>query len=584
MIPSQLNYFKKTFHPFHLAFVIIIPIFFLTFFPRDGFSVDKYGGMFISSTTSDPKSFNDILAKETSTTLVTGHIFEGLTKTNAFTVKVEPHLAKHWEVSADGLTWTFFLRKEVLWSDGQPFTADDVVFTYNDLIYNPDIPSSSRDIFSVDGQIFQVEKIDDFTVQFTLPVKFAPFLRGLSQAILPKHKLKKFVDEGKFNFTWGIDTEPKEIVGTGPFRLVKYEPGQRLIFEKNPHYWKRSKEGDRLPYIDKIVYVIVQSTDVQLLKFIEGTLDVFGLRGMDYPFVKPLEQKKNFTIYNLGPDTGSQFLFFNQNRGDHPKTGEPFVAAHKLAWFTDLQFRKAVAHAIDKQKLIEIVKNGFGYPQFSSMGPAAGFFHNPDVIKFDYDLKKAKEILEEAGYKDRNGDGIIDDKEGNSIKFNLFTNAGNTERIDIAAIIRYDLEKLGMEINFQSLEFNTLVGKLTSTFDWDAIVLGLTGGIEPHFGKNVWSSDGGLHMWYPRQKKPATKWEKRIDQIFSQGVQELDEDKRKVLYDEYQLIVSQQLPLIYTVLSARLTAVRNKFGNLQPTNYGGVLHNLEEIYIKKEFR
>ena len=190
---------------------------------------DKYGGELILTTTSDPKSFNDIIAKETSTTEITEYIFEGLTTVDAFTLKVKPQLASAWEVSADGLTWTFYLRQGVVWNDGVPLTADDVVFTFNELIYNETIPSSSRDIFTIDGKSFKVEKVDDYTVRFILPVKFAPFLRGMAQAILPKHKLKKAVDSGNFNFTWGIDTDPKEIVGTGPFKLAQYKPGERLI-------------------------------------------------------------------------------------------------------------------------------------------------------------------------------------------------------------------------------------------------------------------------------------------------------------------------------------------------------------------
>lgn len=336
----------------------------------------KYGGELVLSTISDPKSFNDIIAKETSTTLVTNHIFEGLTMTNAFTTKVEPHLAERWEVSEDGLTWTFHLRQDVLWSDGQPFTADDVVFTFNDLIYNPDIPSSARDIFTLDGREFKVEKVDDHTVRFELPVKFAPFLRGMGQAILPKHKLQAAVEQGRFNFTWGIDTDPKEVVGTGPFLLTRYDPGQRLVFERNPKYWKHSAEGDSLPYLDRIIYLIVPNQDVALLKFIEGTTDSYGLRGMDYPMVKPLEGQRDFTVYNLGPDMGSSFIVFNQNTGMNPLTGKPFVEPKKLAWFTNTDFRRAVAHAIDKDKMIEIVGNKLGFPQDSSIGPGAGFFHN----------------------------------------------------------------------------------------------------------------------------------------------------------------------------------------------------------------
>ena len=165
------------------------------------------------------------------------------------------------------------------------------------------------------------------------------------------------------------------------------------------------------------------------------------------------------------------------------------------------------------------------------------------------------------------------------MQFTLLTNSGNTERIQIAAIIRKDLESLGMKVNFLALEFNNLVAKMTSTYDWDAIIMGLTGGIEPHFGRNVWHSSGQLHMWHPRGKTPATAWEKRVDALFDLGVQELDQDKRKVFYDEWQYIVSEQLPFIYTVLPASIFAVRNKFGNLHPTPYGGAFHNLEEIYI-----
>ncbi len=462
----------------------------------------KYGGQLVLSTTSDPKSFNDIIAKETSTTLVTGHIFEGLTTTNAFTTQVEPHLAKRWEVSNDGLRWIFYLRDDVRWSDGHPFTADDVVFTFNELIYNSDIPSSARDIFTIDGKVFKVEKISDYSVRFTLPVKFAPFLRGMGQSILPKHKLKAVVEKDAFNFTWGIDTPPSEIIGTGPFVFSKYEPGQRLIFKRNPRYWKHSREGDQLPYLEKIIYLIVQNQDVALLKFMEGATDSYGFRGMDYPLLKPLEKERDFTVHNLGPDTGSNFILFNQNTGKNPTTHEPFVAPHKSGWFTNKDFRRGVAHAVDKEKMIEIVRNRLGYPQYSPIGPGAGFFHNRDVAKYDYDLQKAGDVLREAGFLDRDGDGFIEDQQGNLVEFNLYTNAGNTERVDIAGIIRYDLEKLGMKVNFLVLEFNTLVSKLNATFEWDAIILGLTGGIEPHFGKNVWNSKGQLHLWYPQQESP----------------------------------------------------------------------------------
>ena len=570
---------KKILSPRYIAIFLVAVIILL--FGQNVSCNDKYGGRIVLATSSDPKSFNSIIAKESSTSAVTNYIFEGLTTVNAHSQKVEPHLARAWSVSEDGLIWVFHLRDDIFWSDGEKFTADDVVFTFNDLIYNEDIPSSARDIFTIEGKVFKVKKINDHTVSFTLPVKFAPFLRSMSQEILPKHKLKNVVENKRFNFTWGIDTPVEEIVGTGPFKLAEYKPGRRIVFDRNPNYWKKSDDGDTLPYLDGIIHMIVQSEDTAFLKFLEGEVDAYSMRGSDFPILKPEEKRLDFTVYELGPGFGTNFLVFNQNKGKNPETGQPFVAPDKLAWFTDVSFRRAMAHVIDKKKIIEILKNGLGYEQNSAVSPASGFFHNPDVKKYKYSIDIAKKILFEASYFDRDGDGFIEDRNGNPMQFNLYTNAGNEERIQIAGIIRHDIEQLGIKVNLQVLEFNTLVSKLNGSFEWEAIILGLTGGGDPHFGKNVWMSSGQLHMWYPTQNSPATEWEKRIDEIFIAGVQELDEDKRKRLYDEFQVIVSEQLPFVYTVLSSNITAVRNKFGNLDPTNYGGVFHNLEEIYIKK---
>ncbi|MEI8012288.1 MAG: ABC transporter substrate-binding protein [Candidatus Omnitrophota bacterium] len=548
--------------------------------PVIGAAPTRYGGTLVLSVTSDPRSFNPILAKETSTTTMTGHMFEGLTTMDPFTLKVIPNLAERWEADKSGLIWTFHLRRGLCWSDGVPLTAADVVFTFNDLIFNDEVPSSARDIFTVEGKPLRVDAVDPLTVRFTLPALFAPFLRSLGQEILPRHALEKAVRDKKFTFTWGINAKLSDIVGSGPYRLKEYQPGRRVVFSANPYYWKKDADGGVLPYIPRIEYVIVPGMDVELLKFIEGSIDVYTMRGMDYPLLKPQEASKGFTVYDLGPDLGTSFITFNQNPGINTANGKPFVAPYKRAWFSDVRFRRAVAHLVDKKRIIEIVKNGMGYPQDSPESPAAGFFYCGDVRKYDYSLEAARGLLAEMGCADKNNDGILEDAEGRPLEFNLYTNADNTERVDAAAIIRSDLERAGMKVNLQLVEFNTLVAKLTSTCDWDAVILGLTGGIDPHFGQNVWRSSGQLHMWHPRQQAPATAWEKRIDDIFTAGVKEFDEGKRKSLYDEYQKIVVEELPVIYTALGARLVAVKNRFGNLKPSPFGGVLHNIEEIYVK----
>lgn len=543
--------------------------------------IGKFGGRMVQATFTDPKSFNPIIAMETSTTEITGYIFEGLTRTDGVTTRVVPSLAKSWEVDKEGTTWTFHLREDVLWNDGHPFTADDVVFTF-DLIYDDKIPTSSRDLFTIEGKKIAVEKVDDRTVVFKLPTRYAPFLMSLSQEIVPKHILEKPWKEGKFNTTWSVRTPPDQIVGTGPYMLKSYSPQERIVLTRNPHYWKRDAAGNRLPYIDEVVYVIVLDQQVELMKFKSGETDYHSLRGEEVKDLAPLQKKHNFTIYALGPDFGEQFIYFNMHPGSNPQTKKPYVEPHKLKWFTNVKFRQAIAHAMDKQSMIDIVLDGFGYEQWGPMSPKAGFFYNPNTHKYPYDLRKTRALLGDIGFADRDGDGILEDADGHKLEFRLYTNSGNQNREKIANIIRKDLQKVGIKVFLQLLEFNYLVSILDGSMDYDAILLGLTGSIEPHFAVNVWKSSGHLHMWYPKQETPATPWEKRIDEIFDQAVQELNPDKRKVLYDEWQVIVSENCPLIYTVLQESLVALRNRFGNLNPAPYGGLFHNLEEIYIKPE--
>ncbi|MBI5875989.1 MAG: ABC transporter substrate-binding protein, partial [Deltaproteobacteria bacterium] len=273
----------------------------------------KYGGSFIEDTISDPKSFNPVIAKETSTTAVTGYIFEGLTQMNPFTTEIEPHLAKSWEFSKDGKVWTFYLRDDVKWSDGKPFTADDVVFTYNQLYYNKSIPADARDILTIEGKEIKIEKVDNLTVRFTLPKPFAPLLFAMGFDILPKHVLEPVVKAGKFNSHWGVNTLPEQIVGTGPFLLSEYVPSQRVVMKKNPNYWRKDKKGNKLPYLDNIVMLIVPDQNSSLLKFQAGETDMLSMRREDYVVLKPQEAKGNFTIYNAGPTLSTTFLIFNQN-------------------------------------------------------------------------------------------------------------------------------------------------------------------------------------------------------------------------------------------------------------------------------
>jgi len=541
--------------------------------------IGKPGGKLTFTSISPPKSFNTITANETSSSVVLGFIYNGLTEEDPVSTEVAPCLAESWDVSEDGLAYTFHLRKDVKWNDGQPLTAEDVEFTFNELIFNEDIRCASRDIFVIDGKKLKVTAVDKHTARFELPTKFAPFLRSLGTSILPKHSLKSLVDEGKFNHSLGVDAEPSSIIGTGPFVLDKYVTGQRVVLKRNPHYWKRDEKGGQLPYLNEVVIQIVQSQEVEVLRFKQKEIDYLGVRGVDYPNLAVGAKTGGYKLYLTGTTFGSQFLFFNQNTGNN-KRGKPYVDPVKLKWFRNEQFRKAVAHAIDRKSMINSLMNGLGVPQWGPESPAATFFFNPDVPQHPYDIKKAKQILTDADFKDRNGDGIVEDSEGNDVEFSLTTNTGNEVRIKMAEMIRKDMENLGFRVHFLPMQFNMLVSKLDSNYDWEAMILGLTGGPEPHFGRNVWHSTGHTHMWFPKQEKPSTDWEARIDQIFDQGVQELDPQKRKALYDEWQVIAATKLPFIYTVLPKRVEAIRNGLGNIHPTAYAGAMHDVDRIYWK----
>ena len=436
------------------------------------YTIGKHGGTLTLATISEPLTFNLAISTDASSSSVLSYLFEGLTETSWLTDQVEPLLAESWEHSDDGLTWTFHLRKDVTWHDGQPFTAHDVDFTFNRIIYNHDIPASSRPTFHFrflneatgewEEAPMTVTALDDHTVQCVLPLPFAPFLRSMGTAIYPKHILEKHVDDGTFADTWDINTDPAEIIGAGPFTIGSYVPGERVVLQRNPGYWLKDDAGNSLPYLDEVVRIIVPDLEAELDKFLSGEADVHGLLGEEFAQMEPLQEEGNFTIHKRGPGFGTTFLGFNLNPGKNPDTGDPYLDPTKLAWFQEKEFRQAVAHAIDKSKIIDDVQHGLGYPQWSSVSPSAGDFHNPDIRKYEYDLDAANAILDDLGWRDTDGDGIREDTDGNPIEFSLVTNTGNSVREKVGEIISQGMKDIGLGVDYKLIEFGDLVAQLTS--------------------------------------------------------------------------------------------------------------------------
>ncbi len=542
------------------------------------YSIGERGGALTFATISEPLTFNLAISNDASSSGVLGYLFDGLTETSWLTDQVEPSLAESWERSEDGLTWTFHLRRDVRWHDGQPFTAHDVDFTFNRIIYNDDIPASSRAAFqfrSLDEASgrwqeapMTVRALDDYTVECVLPVPFAPFLRSMGTAIYPRHILERHVDDGTFVSTWDISTDPAEIIGTGPFTIGSYVPGETVVLQRNPDYWLKDASGNALPYLDEIVRVIVPDLDAELARFLAGESDSHGVLGEELAMLEPLQAEGNFTIYRRGPAFGTTFVGFNMNPGTNADTGERYVAPEMLKWFRTTGFRRAVAHSIDKDRIIDEVQHGQGYPQWASVSPAAGDFHNPNVRRYEYDLARANEILDGLGWLDTDGDGIREDADGNEIEFTLVTNEGNNVRQAVGEIVREGLQAIGIGADYRIIPFSDLVSQLTSSYDWEAMIIGFTGGSDPYSGISFWHSSESLHLWYPNQPVPATKWEAIIDELYVLASQELDHAKRVEYYHRAQELAAENVPVVYTTLSERLAAVRNVFGNVTPTLYG----------------
>jgi len=527
----------------------------------------------VISASSIPKSFNPIVAKETSTTFITGFIFEGLTSTDGITQEIKPNLALSWDIDDTGKVWTFHLRKDVYWNDGVRFTARDVKFTFDRLIFNQDIPTSSRDVFSINGKSIRVEVVDKFTVRFILPDSFAPFLRLMGHDILPEHKYRNIVDKKEFSFAMGLNSRPTDIVGTGPFMLEDFRPGEWVILKKNRRYWKKDQQGNQLPFIERIIILTIPDQNLALLKFRKGELDMISLRPQDYLLLMR-DKPPGVDFFNVGPSLSTEFVVFNQNLDSN-------IPDYKKDWFRNVNFRRAVSCAIDRQTIINNIFAGLGYPLYGPVNESVPEFYNPDIKKFQYDLKQAEKYLMEAGFR-RGKDGLLYDSKGNQVSFSFITNSNNSQRIEQANLIRTDLEKLGMKVNFLPVDFNSLVTRINATKDWEVIMIGLTGGIDPHFGKNVWVTTGHLHLWNLGSQRSVYPWEKEIDKIFEEAARNLDSKKRKKLYYKWQEIFCENQPMVFTVTSAVLYAAKNKFANLKPSVYGGLFHNIEEIYIIRE--
>ncbi|NMG10613.1 ABC transporter substrate-binding protein [Brasilonema sp. UFV-L1] len=544
----------------------------------------------VARTGSDPKTYNYALIQEFPN--IAPFINEGLISEDK-SGKIEPALAESWTISNDKLRIVFTLKEGLKWSDGHPLTVDDIVFSYNDVYFNPKIPAYPQDSLKIGakGLFPKVQKLDERRVEFITPEPFAPFLRSTGAAILPKHKLAESVKTNdssgkpKFLSTWGMDTNPKEIISNGPYVIESYSPNERVVFRRNPYYWRKDEKGNQLPYIERVFWQIVDSTDTAIIQFRSGGLDTITVGPGTFALLKREEKRGHFSIYNGGSDSSSLFVSFNLNKGK--RNGKPLVSPIKSRWFNTVAFRQAVAYAIDRPSMINNTLRGIGEMQNSPISVQSPYYLSPkEGLKvYDYNPQKAKQLLLGGGFKYNNNQLL--DTDGNRVRFTMLSQTGSKLIEAMGAQIKQDLAKIGIQVDYQPIDFGTLGEKLSNSLDWECYLGGITGGIEPHNGFNVWSPDGSFHPFNqkplpgqtPITDREVSDWEAKIGRLYVQGARELDEAKRKAIYGETQQISQEYLPFIYLASSLDMAAVRDRIQNVDISSlyYENVLWNIAKL-------
>jgi peptide/nickel transport system substrate-binding protein len=543
----------------------------------------RYGGHLVVGQRSEPKTLNPVTMTDAISREVVERLNADLIEINRATQKTEPALAKSWKMSTDGRTFTLKLRKGIRFSDGHPFDADDVIFSFT-VYLDQAVDSPQRDLLMIDGKPPIVTKLDQYTVRFTLPRPYAAAERLFDGfAMLPRHNLEKPYRDGKLVQAWSLNTPPNEVVGLGPFRVKQYLPGQRIVLERNPYYWKTDRDNHRLPYLDEIVFLFVGSEDAQVMRFEAGETDLINrLSSENYALLSKEQSRTGSQLADLGPSLEYNFLVFNLNDLSGKKLDS---IARKQAWFQDLKFRQAVSAAVDRDSIVRLVYGTRGTALWGNVGPGNKQWVNQSIPHPQRSPETARQLLKSAGFS-WNASGQLVDHLGQLVEFSIVSSSSNAQRMKMATLLQDDLAQLGMQVHVVPLDFRATIARVFQSFDYEAAIMGLGGGdADPNPEMNVWLSNGSTHLWHMGETQPSTPWEREIDQLMNEQMVTLNYQKRKKLYDRVQQIISEQLPFIFLATPNILAGAKAEIGNFQPAlldHY--TLWNADEIYLRNTER
>ena len=500
------------------------------------------GGQLVASIRAVPRSFDWIVSREQTTELLSFLTQGRLVRINRATFDLEPWLAERWETASDGRTFTLHLRTDVTWSDGVPFTSADVLFTLQAAL-DPKSESVRASQLTIAGKPITAAAPDAHTVVLTYPAPSGPGLRLLDALmILPKHKLEGDLKAGTLSKAWNSATPPSELVGTGPFTLREYVPGQRMVLERNPRYWRKAADGTQLPYLDRVVLEVVPDQDAELLRLQSGDIDMTmsELRPDDYVAARRAEDQGKLKVVELGVGTDPDAFWFCLKPDAWKK--DP-----RFAFVGKPEFRRAISYAVDREAFAENVFLGAAVPIWGPVTPGNRIWFSPNVPRYTHDVTKAKQMLKAIGLEDRNGNGVVEDAQGHEARFTVITQRGIGWYERGTSELRTQLANVGIAIDVAAIDNGALIKRLLSS-DYEAMYYRpLMTDRDPAGNLDFWLTGGSAHFWNLEEKTPATEWEARIDTLMAEQASTIDPAKRQVIFNDVQRVFAENLPALYFV-------------------------------------
>ncbi len=519
----------------------------------------RHGGEIVTSVRNEVRSFNRLAARDSTTALIASLTQARLVRINQTAQQLEPWLAESWTTTPDLRHATIKLRRGVQFSDGHPFTADDVVFTF-EAAYDEQTGGAIGDALRVAGKKLIVTAPDPHTVEMTFPEPFAPGVWLLDNLpILPRHKLGAALKAGEFARAWGVSTPLSEIVGLGPFVLSQYVPGQRLVLERNPRFFRKAPDGSPLPYLDRIRIETIPDENTALLRLEAGQLDAMTseIAPEAYASLKRAADAGRVQLLDLGVGYNPDALWFNLKPG-------AFAGDPRASWLQRDELRRAISMAVDRKAFADTVLLGAGVPVYGPETEANKQWYSPDLPRPPHDPSAARRLLAAIGLTDRNGDGLLEDQRNQPARFTLITQKARPELERAGVVIRDQLKNVGLTVDLVTADANAVIQAFLSG-NFEAVYFSVVKtSLDPALNPDFWFSSGSAHVWNMPQETPATDWERQIDELMLRQGSTSDLAERKRLYNQVQKIFAEHAPMLYFVAPRIYVAASSRLVNLTP--------------------